>query len=503
MALINGTPLNNRLKGTSLNDTINGLGGNDIIKGLAGADIINGGDGDDIIYGGDGNDIALNGDAGNDIIYGGAGNDGNMNGGDGNDTMYGGLGQDELWGDGGNDLLYGEDGDDYLNGLDGDDQLFGGNGNDVLEGGGTGNDFLSGGAGNDVLVGYNGADTLKGGSGDDVFKLFLGLFEPSSPLATVDVVLDFERAGARGGDQIELLNSGYLSFNGKISVNPVAGAMLSGADNGLNDVFYTIKGGETWLLIDENDNGVLNATDTAIQFNGVHNFTEADFTDNTNFVTAGTNAGDNLVGTEFDDVIFGLGGNDNILGLGGNDLIFGGVGDDTLDGGTGFDELHGEAGNDTLTLKNSEIGGNAFGGEGNDVLFGSDVAFTFSTLDGGAGDDTLRAGTAGASLVDFDGGNDRLVGGVGDDQFFGGAGNDLFVFGAIWTSPSGFQDVIYDFEDGIDKIDLRGSGLTFADLTIDDSGYSAIITSTAGQIELTLVGQPSSGAITQADFLFA
>ena len=503
MALINGTPRNDRLNGTSLNDIINGLGGNDIIQGLAGADIINGGDGNDIIFGGDGNDIALNGDAGNDIIYGGAGDDGNMNGGDGNDTMYGGLGQDDLFGDGGNDLLYGEDGNDYLNGLDGDDILYGGAGDDILEGGGSGNDFLSGGAGDDELVGYDGADRLRGDSGNDKFKFFLGSFEPSSPLATVDVVLDFERAGVLGGDQIELLNSGYLSFNGKISVNPVSGAILSGAGNGLNDVFYTVKSGNAWLLVDKNDNGILDVTDTAIQFNGVRAFTQADFTDKTNFVVAGTNNADSLVGTEFDDVIFGLGGNDSILGLGGNDLIFGGAGDDTLDGGIGFDELHGEAGNDTITLKGSDIGGNAYGGEGNDVLFGSDVEFTFSLLDGGAGDDTLQAGTAGASLADFDGGNDRLVGGVGDDQFFGGAGNDLFVFGAIWTSPSGFQDVIYDFEDGLDKIDLRGSGLTFTDLAIDDSGYSAIITSTAGQIEVTLVGQPSSGAITQADFLFA
>ena len=51
-------------------------------------------------------------------------------------------------------------------------------------------------------------------------------------------------------------------------------------------------------------------------------------------------------------------------------------------------------------------------------------------------------------------------------------------------------------------IDLRGSGLSFADLVINDAGYSAVITSSAGRIEVTLVGQRSLGAITQADFLF-
>ncbi len=134
------------------------------------------------------------------------------------------------------------------------------------------------------------------------------------------------------------------------------------------------------------------------------------------------------------------------------------------------------------------------------MLIGGDI--TRSTLDGGAGNDTLRAGAAGADLVDFDGGNDRLIGGAGDDVYLGGAGKDLFVFGTAWTSEFGFQDVIADFEDSLDKIDLRGSGLSFADLAIDDSGYSAIITSTAGQIEVTLTGQPSAGMITQADFLF-
>ena len=408
-------------------------------------------------------------------------------------------------------MLYGEDGNDYLNGLDGDDQLFGGAGNDVLEGGYTGNDFLSGGDGDDELIAYRGGDTLECGSGTDAFKFFL--FNASSPLSSTALVLDFEGAGAAGGDQIELSSGGSLSFRGAISVNLVVGAALSGDDpnpvraleqsgagNGLIDVFYTVQGGNTWLLTDVNDNGVLDATDTAIQFNGVHAFTEADFTARTNFVIAGTNKSDNLAGTEGDDILFGLVKNDSIFGLGGNDDIYGGAGNDLLDGGAGFNNLYGDAGNDTLTLKDSDLGGSAYGGEGNDLLIGSDT--TFSSLDGGAGNDTLRAGSAGAYLLDFDGGNDQLMGGAGDDVFFGGAGADLFVFGATWTSEFGYQDVIADFEDGLDKIDLRGSGLTFADLAIDDSGYSAIITSTAGRIEVTLVGQPSAGAITQADFLF-
>jgi Ca2+-binding RTX toxin-like protein len=104
------------------------------------------------------------------------------------------------------------------------------------------------------------------------------------------------------------------------------------------------------------------------------------------------------------------------------------------------------------------------------LLIGSDAS-SFTTLDGGGGNDTLQAGDGGASLLGdgFEGGvgDDRLEGGIGDDQFIGGTGIDQFVFGAQWSS--GFQDVIWDLEDGIEKIDLTGSGLAFGDLIIDDS----------------------------------
>jgi Ca2+-binding RTX toxin-like protein len=367
------------------------------------------------------------------------------------------------------------------------DRMFGGAGNDVLEGGGTGNDYLSGGAGNDELVGYDGADTLEGGSGTDRFKLFLGSFNPSSTLAITDIVLDFEGAGATGGDQIDLSGSGFLSFRGTLSVDPVEGTALythpsnpviraqqSGAGNGLTDIFYTVRDGNTWLLVDENDNGTLDAIDSIIRFNGVHAFTEADFTARTNFVVAGTNKSDNIDGTEDNDILFGLVKNDSLFGMGGDDDIYGGLGNDYLDGGAGSNNLFGDAGTDTLTLANSN-GGSAYGGDGNDLLIGGDVEFSFSWLEGGTGNDRLVAGAAGATMVDFDGGNDVLVGGAGDDSFTGGAGTDLFVFGKTWTSPSGFQDIIWDFEDGKERIDLRTSGLKLADLNIESDGFSAIL----------------------------
>jgi hypothetical protein len=84
-------------------------------------------------------------------------------------------------------------------------------------------------------------------------------------------------------------------------------------------------------------------------------------------------------------------------------------------------------------------------------------------------------------------------------------GADLFVLGATWSGPDEFNgDFIGDFDDGLDFIDLRGTGLTYEDLTIDDSlGFAAFITSSAGKVEVRLAGfQEATGAITEADFLF-
>jgi hypothetical protein len=68
----------------------------------------------------------------------------------------------------------------------------------------------------------------------------------------------------------------------------------------------------------------------------------------------------------------------------------------------------------------------------------------------------------------------------------------------------GFQDVIWDLEDGVERIDLRGAGLSLADFTIDDADSSAIITSVAGRLDVMGLGQTgTAGRISADDFIFA
>jgi Ca2+-binding RTX toxin-like protein len=211
---------------------------------------------------------------------------------------------------------------------------------------------------------------------------------------------------------------------------------------------------------------------------------------------------DVLTGSDGVDTIKGLGGNDSIAGNFGNDLlfgnfgddiIFGGLGHDTINGGVGADRLHGEAdndrlfgasGNDTIfggtgsdtllgadghdrlegengsdLIKGHNGNDDILGQAGDDLLFGNSGQDTLTggagqdRLDGGAGSDVLY-GEAGNDQVIGDIGNDTLSGGSGLDKLTGGFGADTFVF-----SRGSDVDVVRDFEDDTDIIDLRDFGL--------------------------------------------
>lgn len=126
----------------------------------------------------------------------------------------------------------------------------------------------------------------------------------------------------------------------------------------------------------------------------------------------GTANDDTIIGFDNSNNIRGLAGNDEIEGRDDADIILGGVGDDTIRGNTGNDYLLGGSENDVLV-----------GGEGDDIL------------NGGANHNSLR----------------------GDE------GQDLFVL-----NFNGFN-IIEDFQDGQDKLDLAGS-LVFDDLDIVQQG---------------------------------
>lgn len=118
--------------------------------------------------------------------------------------------------------------------------------------------------------------------------------------------------------------------------------------------------------------------------------------------------------------------------------------------------------------------------DGDDFLIGSR---NDDEIHGGDGNDYIQGGYGSDTLLG-EGGNDTLWGynqwGV-SDVLIGGAGSDTFYFDhpgeslLFWSgTPNPTQDVIPDFESGVDAIQLGGyiadGGVTLADITINDHG---------------------------------
>jgi Ca2+-binding RTX toxin-like protein len=254
-----------------------------------------------------------------------------------------------------------------------------------------------------------------------------------------------------------------------------------------------------------------------------------DIVKNTGLIGGAVNLGggdDIYTGSNFIDTVVNSAGSDTIK-LGGdndtyiatsafssildrNDSIDGGAGIDTyeatvatqplhinldktphnlspFDPGAGFMAAHTAAGYDigglaTDTVRNFE---NIRSGGGNDILYGSAVN---NSIEGGDGQDWLF-GLGGSDTLHGEGGNDRLVGGAGKDFLTGWAGTDYFMFAAPSDSGIGVaaRDVIMDFQNGTDQIDLsfvdadtNSRGVDDAFLFIGNQTFSGV----AGQLRV-------------------
>jgi Ca2+-binding RTX toxin-like protein len=219
---------------------------------------------------------------------------------------------------------------------------------------------------------------------------------------------------------------------------------------------------------------------------------------------------DTLVGNAADNKLVGGAGNDTLKGGGGHDVLLGGAGDDTIEIDSADDWAEGGEGNDTLLLKGNgyevHIGFNGLidntdgvgmtgKGYGDDVRpnggfhpLGHDTK-GFENVNGSAGGDDIYgsgvanklAGAGGNDLlVGFDGddtlsggsGDDWIVGGLDADALTGGSGSDRFVFMDFADSQMAGgkpQDLITDFVQGEDKLDLSNLDFALAQLLVLDN----------------------------------
>ena len=187
---------------------------------------------------------------------------------------------------------------------------------------------------------------------------------------------------------------------------------------------------------------------------------------------------DELWGFAGSDILIGNMGNDRIYGGADTDELFGGAGQDVLAGQAGADQLFGEAGGDRLS--GGGQGDRLYGGGGRDVLSG-----------GGGGD--LLLGQGGADRLSGNAGRDRLDGGAGTDVLIGGGGRDTFVFNA----RSG-KDLIRDFRDGVDRIDVSAFDKGFSALKISQFGSDTMVE--IGRVDIQLLNTDADD-IGRSDFI--
>lgn len=509
--LLGGTA-NDVISAAGTDDTLEGRGGNDNLLGGPGNDVLLGGDADDRLEGGGGGDDLrggagydtvdysdrtdglvitedgladdgspvdnrqdnvrtdnehLIGGSGNDLINARADADDLVESGPGNDTVIANGGADTLVGGTGADNLVGGTGKDLLQGGDGNDQLTGRAADDRLEGG-PGNNAMDGGDGKDVLVGGSGTDTMKGGSNNDNLDGGGG-----------NDILNGDGPTVRADD-------GKDTLNGSTGNDVVLGGNgIDTIDGGSGNDTVSGEGGDDVVLGGVGDDGVRGG-------DGNDSVDGGDGKD-----TVSGDAGNDIVaGGVGNDTLQGGDGTDSLNGGAGDDSLAGGAGDDTLVGSTNADRFSGGLGVDTvsyagrtevldLSLDDEADDGGVSdapvaGGDGSADAIGSDVekllggsgADTLSvavdqpsTLDGGAGDDTLVVaafvvepqtllGSAGKDSLSGGAGDDVLDGGVDNDVERGNGGADLFVQGAaangadsLYGGP-GFDRVDYSARTG-------------------------------------------------------
>jgi Ca2+-binding RTX toxin-like protein len=271
---------------------------------------------------------------------------------------------------------------------------------------------------------------------------------------------------------------------------------------------------------------------------------------------------DTLTGGSGNDLLFGEAGNDTLLGKGGVDLLFGGAGSDVLTGGAGNDQAFGQAGDDRMIWNPGDGSDLNEGGAGNDTVEvnGGNVAETFTvtangsrvrfdrtepgpffvdigtsenlvvnmnggddnfsagnglaaliqiTVDGGAGNDTIRGGD----------GADRLLGGDGDDFIDGNGGSDTAILGTgddtfqwdpgdgsdVVEGGEGQDRMIFNGGNGNDSIDLSANGSRLrlfrvqGTVTMDTDGVEVVDVNALGGADTVTINDLTGTAVTEVN----
>lgn len=192
---------------------------------------------------------------------------------------------------------------------------------------------------------------------------------------------------------------------------------------------------------------------------------------------------ENIRGSFKRDVIKGDGEDNRFVGLQGNDVF---------DGRGGFDTVRYDRDNRQGGFEGVKV--NLGKGTATDGFGNKDTLKSIEAVRGSDYDDVLKD-AGGRNYLSGRGGDDVICVGKGEDALEGGSGADVFQF-----KGKGFGDnVIFDFEDGTDMIEILHS-TRFGQLSIEDTDDGhAVITyrSSTITVENTLAED-----LTKDDFIF-
>ena len=445
-------------------------------------------------------------------------------------------------------IIRGNAADEFLQTFAPDDQIYGEGGNDTLDSG----------AGSDILDGGIGADLMIGGLGDDVYVSdSLGdvtteqfnegndtLFCTGSSLMGSNIEI-----GRLVGAGINLSVAASQTFAVQLVVNPtLASTVLGGAGDdvlwggGVGGTMFG-RGGDD-ILRDQaaattmhggvgNDQFVINSLSSVIVENAnegidtawleVDGYTLSDNIEITYLAGAaktatGGNTAEQLVSNQATgSTLFGRGGDDVLWGSVFADSLDGGAGDDIMRGQGGADTMLGGDGNDSYVVLDPGVVIRESANQGYDFVYiglAANIDFTLADnvewailsgaanrLTGNASDNYLLGGGL-SCRIDGQGGSDQIFGSNFADTLIGGAGDDtIYCYGGadrlLYQSAGWGSDQLSGFAtaDGA-KLDFRGSGLTFANLTLGVSGGNTLVSS--GNDTVLVFG----AVLTSNDFLF-
>jgi Ca2+-binding RTX toxin-like protein len=325
-----------------------------------------------------------------------------LTGTDQNDTLDGGAGNDTLTDRNGADILHGGDGDDVLDGGGATTPLSG------TQGGDGARNQLYGDAGNDRLSGAG--DLLDGGDGDDIIDAFASTYTRINGPVTV--------LGGNGNDKITLSGELYGTVDAGAGAD-VINLTLRNRNWGM-DKHVTVTTGAGADVIGLVVTGPVNGIGTLPETIEVTDFT--------------------VTGVDHDSITL-IGGGNPFFGV--YRYHLGQLGDDTImfqtnslnQGTTPYVVLN-DVNVGSLTAAN-------FGG------YAPTMIWTVGTANG----DTLTGSVTVDHLFGYEG-DDIIIGGGGADALLGGEGRDTFLYTASSDSNAAAYDILHDFKEGTDVLDL-------------------------------------------------